>query len=320
MRPTIAADPQRKALEGLQAVANSLNRKYAVPAVGRRRSLWRSQPEPQWRNAVGRRLNLSSALLALSVLADSGVEHYRGSFQNRLMYLPLAVSAATLAASLFGVLDARARTHLGRDSLYGLAALTGTTGLVFHVYNVMKRPGGLSWQNLFYAAPVGAPVALLLAGVLGRGAERIRDDRGSTILGYPAGEVISMVASAGLAGTIAEAGLLHFRGAFHNPGMFLPVVVPPTAAGLLATTLLHSGNIIRRAAKLCLKLTALLGFVGVGFHAFGVSRNMGGWRNWSQNILNGPPLPAPPSFTGLALAGLAALSLIERGEKADSHD
>ena len=49
----------------------------------------------------------------------------------------------------------------------------------------------------------------------------------------------------------------------------------------------------------------------VGFHAYGVSRNMGGWRNWSQNVLNGPPLPAPPSFTGLALAGLAALSLIE---------
>jgi hypothetical protein len=34
-------------------------------------------------------------------------------------------------------------------------------------------------------------------------------------------------------------------------------------------------------------------------------------RNWSQNVLNGPPLPAPPSSTGLALAGLAALSLQE---------
>jgi len=38
---------------------------------------------------------------------------------------------------------------------------------------------------------------------------------------------------------------------------------------------------------------------------------MGGWRNWSQNVLNGPPIPAPPSFTGLALAGLAALGLLE---------
>jgi len=76
---------------------------------------------------------------------------------------------------------------------------------------------------------------------------------------------------------------------------------------------------VRRAARLCLKLTAMLGFAGVGFHAYGVSRNMGGWRNWSQNILNGPPLPAPPSFTGLALAGLATLSLIERDRRAGFH-
>ena len=65
-----------------------------------------------------------------------------------------------------------------------------------------------------------------------------------------------------------------------------------------------------------LRLTALVGFLGAGFHVFGVSRNMGGWRNWSQNILNGPPIPAPPSFTGLALAGLAALGLIEEHPRA----
>jgi hypothetical protein len=306
MRHSPTAEAQRAALVSLQVMSNRLSKKYAMGELSR---------EPEWRNAVGRKLNLSSALLSLSVLADSWVEHYRGSFENRVMYLPLAVSAATLAASLFGTIDGRSRSHVTRDSLYGLAALTGATGLGFHAYNVMKRPGGLSWINLFYAAPVGAPVALLLAGLLGRGAERIRDDEASTMLGYPAGEVLTGVAAAGLAGTVAEAGLLHFRGAYHNPGMFLPVVVPPATAGLLATTLFRSGDIFRRAAKIGLKLTALLGFVGVGFHAYGVSRNMGGWRNWSQNILNGPPLPAPPSFTGLALAGLAALSLEERAAK-----
>ncbi|XAO72149.1 MAG: hypothetical protein AAYR33_04435 [Acetobacteraceae bacterium] len=42
-----------------------------------------------------------------------------------------------------------------------------------------------------------------------------------------------------------------------------------------------------------------------------MGRDMDGWRNWQQNILNGPPLPAPPAFTGLALTGLAALGLME---------
>ena len=55
--------------------------------------------------------------------------------------------------------------------------------------------------------------------------------------------------------------------------------------------------------RVWLRLTALLGIAGVGFHAYGVSRAMGGWRNWRQNLIDGPPLPAPPSFSALALAG-----------------
>jgi hypothetical protein len=53
-----------------------------------------------------------------------------------------------------------------------------------------------------------------------------------------------------------------------------------------------------------------MGVAGVGFHTYGVSRAMGGWKNWRQNMVDGPPIPAPPSFVGLALAGLAALALM----------
>ena len=97
--------------------------------------------------------------------------------------------------------------------------------------------------------------------------------------------------------------------------MFLPVTMPPIAAACSAAAALSQPHARRSrdSTRWWLRLTALLGFAGVGFHAYGVSRNMGGWRNWSQNVLNGPPLPAPPSFTGLALAGLAALDLL-RGE------
>ena len=93
--------------------------------------------------------------------------------------------------------------------------------------------------------------------------------------------------------------------------MFLPVTVPPVAAALLADTALVQRGKARWFTRWWLRLTAAVGLAGVGFHIFGVARNMGGWRNWSQNVLNGPPIPAPPSFTGLALAGLAALGLLE---------
>jgi hypothetical protein len=271
-------------------------------------------------NGAARQLNLGAALLAVAVLADSAVEHYRGSFQNRAMYAPLGSAALALAGSLHGTLDPRAHHHRGRDAIYALAAATGLAGLGFHAYNIGKRPGGWSWLNLFYAAPIGAPFALTLAGFLGRGAERARllgRGRQTRTLGLPLQRLLAGVTAAGLAGTVAEAALLHFRGAYHDPAMVLPVSVPPVAATLIGAAAVAPGRRLHRLARVWLKLTALLGLAGVGFHAYGVSRNMGGWRNWSQNLLNGPPLPAPPSFTGLALTGLAALSLIEEVERVD---
>ena len=63
-------------------------------------------------------------------------------------------------------------------------------------------------------------------------------------------------------------------------------------------------------AEPLLKATAVLGIAGPMFHAYGIHRNMGGWRNWSQMILQGPPLPAPPAFLGIAVAGLGILPLL----------
>jgi hypothetical protein len=130
------------------------------------------------------------------------------------------------------------------------------------------------------------------------------------VFGLPAGRTIAAVTAAGLLGTTAEAGLLHFRGAFHDPFMAVPVTLPPVGAALLFSAAAGKRGRIHGFTRGWMWLLTAMGFAGVGFHAYGVSRNMGGWRNWSQNILNGPPLPAPPSFTGLALAGLAALGLM----------
>ena len=263
---------------------------------------------------AARRLNRAAGTIATSVLIDSAMEHYRGAFSNKAMYTPILVSALSIVASLHGHRDCSPTAHRLRDAVYALAGATGVAGTGFHLYNVTKRPGGFCWQNLFYAAPLGAPAAISLSGLVGFLAERVRDNRPGTVpmvAGLPAGRVVSALTGAGLLGTTAEVGLLHFRGAFHNPAMLLPVTVPPAAAALLGVAALGPAERPRPFTRWWLRFTGLLGVVGVGFHAIGVARNMGGWRNWTQNLQAGPPLPAPPAFTGLALAGLAALGLLQ---------
>ena len=263
---------------------------------------------------AGRRLNRAAGVLAMSVLADSSIEHYRGAFHNRAMWAPLIAATLSLIGSGYGVADRREGAHIARDAVYALAATVGVVGTGFHLYNITKRPGGFSWLNLFYAAPIGAPFALSLSGLMGFLAERVRANRPGTvptILGLPAGRFTALLTSVGLLGTAAEAGLLHFRGAFQNPFMVLPVTVPPMAAALMGRTATGEARTNRRLTSWWLRITAALGFIGAGFHTYGVARNMGGWRNWTQNLLEGPPIPAPPSFTGLALAGLAAMGLLE---------
>lgn len=285
------------------------NRSRAISAVpSRRRRL-----KPPATVIAARRLNRAAGMLALSVLADSGVEHYRGSFENKAMFTPLIVSALTLGTSIHGTADRRGVAHVMRDTTYLLAAATGLIGTGFHIYNVAKKAGGFSWQNLFYGAPLGAPMAILLSGLIGFCSERVRETpRGATptIFDLPAGRAMAAVTSGGLLGTAGEAALLHFRGAFHNPFMMLPVTLPPFGAALLARVAAAGPGREHRFTRWWMRLLTAMGVAGVGFHAYGVSRNMGGWRNWSQNVLNGPPLPAPPSFAGLALAGLAALGLM----------
>ncbi len=266
-------------------------------------------------SAAVRKLNLASSALAFSVVADSSLEHYRGGFHNRVMYLAPAVSALTLLAASTSV--ARPRGHGAlRGAVFCSAAATGLIGTGFHTYNVLRREGGLGWLNLFYGAPIAAPLGITFAGIFGLAASRLsasRSEQAPRVAGLPAGRALAAAAAMGLTGTAVEAGLLHFRGAFHDPFMYIPVTVPPLAALALGAATLRADRVTRGTARALLWSTAAAGLAGMGFHAYGVHRNMGGWYNWTQMIQQGPPLPAPPSFTGMALAGLAALDLMEHG-------
>lgn len=278
-----------------------------------RYNMVKAKPKRRPSIKAAQELNRSSGILAASVLLDSAVEHYRGGFYNPAMVTPIATSLIALLASFHGAGDGKEGKHHVRQKIFALSAATGIAGTGFHIYNITKKPGGLCWQNLFFSGPLGAPAAIGLSGLFGLLAERVRDTPGRqdpTLLGRSAGRILSFITAASLLGTTGEAGLLHFRGAFHNPAMYLPVSMPPASAALLVNAALGPSRKPRPFTRLWLSLTSLMGVAGVGFHIYGASRAMGGWRNWRQNMVNGPPIPAPPSFVGLALAGLAALSLM----------
>ena len=251
--------------------------------------------------------------LAGSVLLDSSLEHYRGGFRNRAMFIPLATSALSIGLNGAAPSTPRGAGHgsPARQVGHGATALSGALGLGFHARTLMRQPGGLGWNSLFHGPPVGAPGALLLAGALGSAADRLATHGFEAMRAadrLSAGRALGGLAAAGIAGTTAEAWLLHFRGAFHHPAMLLPVTVPPLAAGLLARDVWRGHP--TRATRNALIATGMVGCLGSALHAWGVSRRMGGWRNWSQNLLAGPPIPAPPAFTGLAIAALGALALM----------
>ncbi len=93
--------------------------------------------------------------------------------------------------------------------------------------------------------------------------------------------------------------------------MYVPVTVPPLTGFVLLGEAAWPSDRLTWLARRLLWTTAALGLIGTGFHAYGVGRNMGGWGNWRQNLLAGPPMPAPISFSGMALAGMAGLDLID---------
>ena len=253
--------------------------------------------------------------IGASVLADSAVEHYRGSFKNKAMFTPLVVSRADArCVSVHGTRTAAAVRIAVRDIVYAVAAadrpgrhraFTSTTSA--------RGPAASPGRTCSIARRSARRWRFCLSGLLGflrRARARHAPGAPPTIFELPAGRAWRRVTGAGLLGTPAKPGCcisaapstIRSCSAGHAPAD------RRAAAGIAAVGHAEAATLVTRW---WLRLTALLGFAGVGFHAIGVARNMGGWRNWSQNVLNGPPLPAPPSFTGLALAGLAALGLME---------
>src|SRR5688572_29868534 len=114
------------------------------------------------------------------------------------MFAAPLLSSMTLATSL------TSRSGSGATPAHVLAIAGGLIGTGFHLFNVVKREGRLSWLNLFYGAPIAAPLGLTFAGLFGLGADHVRRTRRLPFFA----RALAAGTAIGLAGTAGEAALL----------------------------------------------------------------------------------------------------------------
>ncbi|MBV9473677.1 MAG: hypothetical protein JO206_11975, partial [Solirubrobacterales bacterium] len=105
-----------------------------------------------------RTLAAATAASALPLGLEIYFEHFRGSFGDKWMWTPVALSPLLSAAGLAGVRSERAaRTWL--PALGALYCADGLVGVVTHVRGVARKPGGFNEPlfNVVMGPPLLAP-------------------------------------------------------------------------------------------------------------------------------------------------------------------
>ena len=125
-----------------------------------------------------RTLALATAASAPPLALEIYLEHYKGSFGDKWMWTPIALTPPLTAAGVAGVFSERhARTTLPVVS--ALYALDGVIGVVTHIRGVARKPGGFHepTYNLVMGPPLLAPGSLALVGGMGLVAAVARRER-----------------------------------------------------------------------------------------------------------------------------------------------
>ena len=129
----------------------------------------------------GRFQKALSALTALSAVGlgfEIYLEHYKGSFGDKWMWTPIALTPPLTAAGIAGVVSEKhAKTTL--PAVSALYALDGAIGVYTHVRGVYRKPGGFheATYNLVMGPPLLAPGSLALVGGMGLVAALARRER-----------------------------------------------------------------------------------------------------------------------------------------------
>lgn len=130
------------------------------------------RPSRWWDNVrngrMQRTLAAATALSALPLGLEIYFEHFKGSFGDKWMWTPVALSPALSAAGVAGVFSERAaKTVL--PALSSVFVLDGLAGVYFHLRGVARKPGGFKepTYNLVMGPPALAPGSLAMIGAIG---------------------------------------------------------------------------------------------------------------------------------------------------------
>lgn len=254
------------------------------------------------RVGLARLLRLFIAMVIPPLWFEIAVLHYRGSFQSRLMWLPVLGLPATfvggLASGLAG--DGERARALFRPLAWLMAAM-GLAGTVFHVRGVGRQMAGFrNWKyNVVTGPPLPAPPQVALFGLIGAlaAAPPSTDESSRLVAAARAVNVLSYPLLA------VESGYEHWKGGLFNKVMFTPLVLSPLL------TVVHLGALLRLPAARAIEgplsaVATLAGLVGFGFHLRNQRGRTGGW-SW-QNLFYGAPVVAPLQLTGQGMLGLLA--------------
>jgi hypothetical protein len=120
----------------------------------------------------------ATAAAAIPLGLEVYVNHYGGSFGNKWMWSPVALTPPLAAAGIAGVRSARAaRTWLPLCS--ALLTANGILGTYFHGRGIARKPGGFDEvsYNLVMGPPLLAPGSLSMVGGIGLVASIMRREK-----------------------------------------------------------------------------------------------------------------------------------------------
>jgi hypothetical protein len=288
-----------------------------------------------------RSLALISAGSAVLGGLEVTYEHYRGSYSQRKMYFPVALTPPLVAAGIWCVFSPRAvRVALPVVALLHVG--TGVLGFVYHLRGIARKPGGFSLPvtNVVMGPPPLAPLLFAGPGYLGFIACFLRredDPRGrfhplrrgpvwrALLPGLPLRRdrklrrelregrfqqhMAASAAAAALCSAV-EALYSHYKNRFRYFMEWTPVVCGGALAAA-GTAAVFNGRAARELLPAASALAIADGGLGFWYHGRGILRRPGGARHLLYNIMYGPPIFAPLLLGAAGFLGVLT-SLLRR--------